>query len=97
MAKEQVSPEPKNLVSALQGLYARVASRLDIDPSYVSRVARGERESKEIVGALDREMRQIMKVLKFNRNGSGRKAPNQNGASQNGVGRRRIKKTERAA
>jgi hypothetical protein len=86
MAREKVDLAPKNLASALRGLYRRVASRMNVDPSYVSRVARGDRESKEIVKALHREMRQIMKVLKF-----------KPGSGSNPVRRRRIKKTERAA
>jgi hypothetical protein len=87
MAIESVNSQAMNFATAFRGLYVRVASRLNVDPSYVSRVARGERESKEVVEALDREMRQIMKVLQFTQNGSGRSR----------VGRRRIKKTERAA
>jgi transcriptional regulator with XRE-family HTH domain len=34
------------------GLYARVAHRLGVDPSYVSRVARDERQSPKVKAAL---------------------------------------------
>jgi len=34
------------------GLYARVAQRLGVDPSYVSRVARDERQSPKVKAVL---------------------------------------------
>jgi hypothetical protein len=46
-----------------RGLYVRIASKLDVDPSYVSRVARGERQSKAIERALQNEIDQINKKL----------------------------------
>ncbi|HUN88713.1 MAG TPA: hypothetical protein VMU28_07960 [Terriglobales bacterium] len=42
-----------------RGLYSRVARKLDVDRSYVSRVARGERRSKEIEAALAAELKRI--------------------------------------
>jgi transcriptional regulator with XRE-family HTH domain len=42
-------------VTLFRGLYARVADDLGVDPSYVSRIARGERKSKVTEAALDRE------------------------------------------
>jgi len=42
-----------------RGLYARVARRLGVDRSYVSRVARGERTSPEVEAALAAELRRI--------------------------------------
>ncbi len=42
-------------VESLCGLYTRVARKLNIHPSYVSRVARGERESPPIEAALLKE------------------------------------------
>jgi len=42
-----------------RGLYARVARRLGVDPSYVSRVARGERRSPEVESALTQEIERI--------------------------------------
>ncbi len=41
------------------GLYARVARRLGVDASYVSRVAKGERMSQRILAALVAELRRI--------------------------------------
>jgi hypothetical protein len=52
---------------AQRGLYARVAKQLGMDPSYVSRVANGKRESKKISLAIDAELRKM--------HASGRKIP----------------------
>jgi len=46
-----------------RGLYIRIARRLKIDPSYVSRVARGERHSKAVEQAIHHEIEQINKKL----------------------------------
>ncbi|MEY2411726.1 MAG: hypothetical protein QOD84_332 [Acidobacteriaceae bacterium] len=46
-----------------RGLYVRVAQKLKVHPSYVSRVARGERYSKPIESALRNELDQIDKKL----------------------------------
>jgi hypothetical protein len=46
-----------------RGLYVRVAQKLRVDPSYVSRVARGERYSKPVEDALRHEIDQINKKL----------------------------------
>jgi hypothetical protein len=46
----------KNLDSQFRSLYERVAHKLYVDPSYVSRVARGECESKAVVDALRSEL-----------------------------------------
>jgi transcriptional regulator with XRE-family HTH domain len=47
-----------------RGLYSRVAKRLGVDRSYVSRVARGERRSERVEAALRAELRRIEKGLK---------------------------------
>jgi hypothetical protein len=44
------------LPSLCRGLYSRVAQKLGCDPSYVSRVARGERTSETISDALRTEI-----------------------------------------
>ena len=48
-----------NLVESLCGLYTRVARRLGVHRSYVSRVARGERRSEPIEGALLEEYKRV--------------------------------------
>jgi hypothetical protein len=63
---------PTNLASLIRGLYGRVARQLKVDPSYVSRVARGERQSAVIEGSLERELKRIMAMVSTNHNGSGR-------------------------
>ena len=47
-----------------RGVYSRVARKLGVDRSYVSRVARGERRSPEIEEALRSELRRIEAALK---------------------------------
>ncbi len=49
-----------DLASLIRGLYRRVARRLRVDPSYVSRIARGERHSDTIETELKREMDRII-------------------------------------
>jgi hypothetical protein len=63
---------PTNLASLIRGLYGRVARQLKVDPSYVSRVARGERQSDEIEASLERELKRIMALVKTSHNGTGR-------------------------
>jgi hypothetical protein len=65
------------LPSLLRGLYARVARQMDVDPSYVSRVARGERRSKEISLALEQEMERVLAL-------SHQEAGEERGGSQGG-------------
>ena len=48
------------LASLFRGLYNRVARQLGVDPSYVSRVARGERRSELVQAALAKEMSKIL-------------------------------------
>ena len=47
-------------VQSLCGLYSRVARQLNVDRSYVSRVARGERRSQPIEHALTSEFDRII-------------------------------------
>ncbi len=72
--KMLVKPAPTNLASLIRGLYGRVAKQLKVDPSYVSRVARGERQSDVIEASLERELRRILAMVKLGRNGEGRRS-----------------------
>ncbi len=47
-------------VQSICGLYSRVARQLNLDRSYVSRVARGERHSREVEQALSSEFTRIV-------------------------------------
>jgi hypothetical protein len=49
-------------VAYYRGLYSRVARKLGVDRSFVSRVARGERRSREVEDALHKELRRIEKL-----------------------------------
>jgi hypothetical protein len=71
-AKTVQRSAPNNLASLIRGLYGRVARNLKVDPSYVSRVARGERQSDVIEASLERELRRIMSLVGNNHNGAGR-------------------------
>jgi transcriptional regulator with XRE-family HTH domain len=51
------------VLSIFRGLYQRVAVKLGVDPSYVSRVARGERSSAAVLAALQEEMDVIREHL----------------------------------
>jgi transcriptional regulator with XRE-family HTH domain len=55
-------------VSLFRGIYNRVAKRLGVDPSYVSRVARGERKSAVVEKALSEEVRIIRDHLNNHEN-----------------------------
>jgi hypothetical protein len=70
--KSVQKPAPTNLASLIRGLYGRVAKNLKVDPSYVSRVARGERQSDVIEASLERELKRIMTLVGANHNGTGR-------------------------
>ena len=61
---KRVAASNLRAVSLFRGLYARVARNLDMDVSYVSRIARGERRSKIVEDALNREVSRILKLLK---------------------------------
>jgi hypothetical protein len=45
----------KHYVESLCGIYSRIARRLGVDRTYVSRVAKGERHSSEVEEALVQE------------------------------------------
>jgi hypothetical protein len=87
MTKPRIDLQPKNLASVFRGLYVRVASRVGVDPSYVSRVARGERKSEEVEAILEQETRKIISQLskksklhrKGNHKGSRRRSENRRG------------------
>jgi hypothetical protein len=54
------STPPPEIASLFRGLYSRVARQLGLDPSFVSRVARGERESEAVLTLLTREIKSIL-------------------------------------
>jgi hypothetical protein len=51
------------IISAFAGVYARIATKLKVSPSFVSKVASGSRKSSQIEGALRNELRILKKDL----------------------------------
>jgi hypothetical protein len=51
------------VVSSFRGIYARIARKLNVSPSMVSRVADGHRISPKIQGALREELNAIKQKL----------------------------------
>ena len=62
--RDSITPVNHRTYSLMRGLYARVARELALDPSYVSRVARGERESVEVLDALEQEFDKIARLAR---------------------------------
>jgi hypothetical protein len=58
--KADDNTRPLQALTLFRGIYKRIADKLDVDPSYVSRVARGERKSEVIEAALRKEMQKIL-------------------------------------
>jgi len=85
--KGSFTAPPLHFASLFRGFYGRVARKLDLDPSYVSRVARGERQSETIEAALAREMKRIIALVGTNHNGA-----NHNGARKKQSPKKRNKK-----
>jgi transcriptional regulator with XRE-family HTH domain len=48
-----------NLVSEYRGIYNRIAAQMGVDPSYVSRIARGERNNEPVRLALLKEVNRL--------------------------------------
>lgn len=59
MTRKNSTPLNHHTHLLLRGLYARVARKLNLDPSYVSRVVRGERASAAVQAALEKEFEDI--------------------------------------
>jgi len=51
-------------VSLFRGLYARVARKLGVDVSYISRIARGERRSEVGEKAINQEYRKVLAAIR---------------------------------
>jgi hypothetical protein len=81
-AKLDTATVPTNLASLIRGLYKKVAIRLHVHPSYVSRVARGERQSTPIRSALKQELHKIIKRFDKAASGRTRKVPGRKGRAR---------------
>jgi hypothetical protein len=58
-----VKPGIQSPQALYRGLYIRIARKLGVDPSYVSRVARGDRRSPQIENALSQALAEIDQQL----------------------------------
>jgi hypothetical protein len=58
-----VNTEIRSPQTLYRGLYVRIARKLGVDPSYVSRVARGDRRSQEVESALGHALEEINQQL----------------------------------
>jgi len=73
-------------LSVFRGIYKRVANQLDVDPSYVSRVARGERNAPFITEALHKEFERVLgKVGLHNGNHNGHSDGNHSNGNHAGA------------
>ena len=84
-------------VSLFRGIYNRVAKRLGVDPSYVSRVARGERKSAVVEKALAEEVRVIRDHLNNHQNnhdGNNHDANNHDGNNHTWTNQKKKSKTK---
>ena len=52
----------RHYIHALCGIYSRIARRLGVDRTYVSRVAKGERRSPEVESALAQEFDRTQQI-----------------------------------
>jgi hypothetical protein len=92
MNRDKSANRPPPLVSLFRGLYTRVAQKLGVDPSYVSRVARGERESDAVKAVLSTEMRKIFERAGNHNGNHFRLTPNHDGNHSSGTSRVAAKK-----
>ena len=60
---QPMSKSRLELASRIRGLYHRVSVSLGVHPSYVSRVARGERKSLRIEKCLNREISRLLALV----------------------------------
>ena len=59
-----VQDKKESIFSFMCGIQQRVAEKLGVHRSYVSRVARGERASNAVEAAIDAEMDEVLQRLK---------------------------------
>lgn len=83
-----VSSVPCDLASILKGLYTRVSKKLKCSPSYVSRVARGERHSQEVMFYIQLELKRALELSETYNNFTDRR--NEHITKKNKKPRRRL-------
>lgn len=60
---DEVPHSAGEIISAFTGVYERIARRLNVSPSMVSRVASGSRKSVDVEAALFAELKDLKKKL----------------------------------
>lgn len=63
LSPPEVRPSPGNIFSAFMGVYKRIALKLNVNPSLVSKVASGSRKSFQVQGALLAELKTLKEKL----------------------------------
>ena len=61
--RNKIARHKFQVFSLMRGLYSRVAKRLGVDRSFVSRVASGSRKSKRVEAELLKEMRDVERQI----------------------------------
>ncbi len=56
---EEMGPTISDVLAGYRGVYARVAQKLGVDASYISRIADGSRSNTEIQRALIQEIQSL--------------------------------------
>src|SRR5271170_7489065 len=79
-----LSPLTQSPQTLYRGLYVRIARKLGVDPSYVSRVANGDRRSSQIEDALHQALEEIDQQL-------GRRSSVEGGLSRPASAAKRLK------
>jgi hypothetical protein len=59
----EVDDELLSVVKRIRGVVTRVATKLDVHPTFVSHVIHGERKSAEVVAELRNELQAIRNIL----------------------------------
>lgn len=62
---EEIRPSSGDIISAFTGVYERIARKLNVSASLVSRVAGGSRKSVEIEAALAAELKSLKEKLAY--------------------------------
>jgi hypothetical protein len=58
--KRDTTTHPFEALANFRGIFKRIALQLDVDPSYVSRVARGQRHAPHVSEALRKEIQRVL-------------------------------------
>ena len=63
--RHKAIPPAYRLILESHGIFARVSKQLNVNPSFVSRVARRERRSRPVEAALREEIQKVLSSVKL--------------------------------